>query len=172
LVTAAGGVTGAALLLSTPPGVFSRIVPFLLAAAAVGLIIQPRLTAWRERRNVGQSRFLLPAGLFAVTLYNGYFGAGAGVMTLALLLITVDQHMARANALKNMLVGAASVISAGVFVLFGSVRWAACAPMALGLFVGSTIGPRIARHVPPGAIRWLAALAGLGLAVRLWVVPA
>ena len=59
----------------------------------------------------GSAPALLP-GLLAVSAYNGYFGAGAGVMTLALLLVTTDDHMARANALKNMLIGASSVMAA------------------------------------------------------------
>ncbi len=37
------------------------------------------------------SRFLLPCGLFAASVYDGYWGAGAGVMVLALLLLTIDQ---------------------------------------------------------------------------------
>lgn len=171
LVTAAGGAGGAALLLSTPAGVFDRVVPYLVAAASLGLLAQPRLSAWQERHHVHADRILLPFGLFSVSVYNGYFGAGAGVMTLALLLLAVDQHMARANALKNMLVGAATVASAVTFVLFGSIDWAAAAPLAAGMFAGSTVGPLIARRIPGRLLRWLVALVGLGLAVRLWVAP-
>jgi hypothetical protein len=46
-------------------------------------------------------------------------------MTLSLLLLTVDQHLARANALKNMLIGATLVTSALIFIIFGPVDWAA-----------------------------------------------
>jgi uncharacterized membrane protein YfcA len=35
LLTLVGGATGAGLLLLTPPGVFERIVPFLIAVASV-----------------------------------------------------------------------------------------------------------------------------------------
>ena len=104
-VAAAGGATGAVLLVSTPPGVFARVVPFLLAAAALALLLQPRLSAWLDRRQRRAGALVLAAGLFAVSAYNGYFGAGAGVMLLALMLLTTDQHLARANALKNMLLG-------------------------------------------------------------------
>jgi uncharacterized membrane protein YfcA len=37
--------------------------------------------------------------------------------------------------------------------------------------VGSTIGPRVARRIPAAVLRWLVALVGLGLAVKLWVDP-
>jgi uncharacterized membrane protein YfcA len=105
LLTAAGGAAGAALLLSTPAGVFGRVVPFLLVFASLALLLQPRVSAWQENHLVPGSRFMLPCGLLAVSAYGGYFGAGSGVMVLALLLLTVDRHLARANALKNMLLG-------------------------------------------------------------------
>lgn len=167
-VSAAGGAAGSALLLSTPSQAFTRVVPFLVAAGSVALIAQPRITALRQRRGA-ENRLILPAGLAAVSAYNGYFGAGSGVLTLGLMLLTVDQRLPQANALKNMLIGAASVVSALIFIVLGPIDWAAVLPLAAGLFIGSTIGPRLTRRVPPGVIRWLAALLGLGLAVSLWV---
>jgi len=172
LVAAAGGALGSGLLLSTPAGLFSRVVPYLLVFAATCLLIQPRLSEWQASHHAPANRLLLPFGLFAVSVYNGYFGAGAGIMTLALLLLSVEESVARANALKNMLVGAATVVSAATFVVFGHVDWAAAAPLAAGLFIGSVLGPLVARRVPGNALRWLVALTGFGLAIRLWVAPA
>lgn len=172
---ALGGATGAVLLLSTPPGVFSRIVPFLVAFGALILLLQPRITSWRSRRSQPSRHAghgaVLPAGVTALSVYNGYFGAGSGVMLLALMLITVDPGIARANALKNMLVGAASVIAAALFAIVAPVDWAAVLPLAAGLFLGSTLGPRAARRLPAGVLRWLVALLGLAFAVRLWLSP-
>jgi uncharacterized protein len=171
LVAACGGVLGSALLLSTPAGLFTDVVPYLLVMAAIGLLIQPRLTAWREHRRPGRDHLVLPIGLFAVSTYNGYFGAGAGVMTLALLLLTVDQHVARANALKNVLIGAATVASAATLIGFAKIDWSEAAPLAAGMFLGSTVGPKLARRVPAGVLRWLVAMTGLGLAARLSIAP-
>ena len=93
-------------------------------------------------------------------------------MTLGLVLVTADDHLARANALKNMLIGATSVISAAIFVIFGPVDWAAVVPLGIGMFAGSLIGPRLARHIPARVLRWLVALLGMSLAVKLWIAPA
>jgi len=171
IVSVAGGAAGAALLLSTPAGIFARVVPVLLVLAALSLLAQPRLSAWQAGRLARPERVVLPVGVFATSLYSGYFGAGSGVMTLALVLLAVDQHVARANALKNMLIGVATVVSAAAFVLFGRVVWPAAAALALGAFAGSTIGPVVARSVPGTVLRVLVALTGIGLAVRLWVAP-
>jgi hypothetical protein len=175
-VAVAGGATGAVLLVSTPPGVFGRIVPFLVAFGTLALLFQPQVTAWRSRMSQQSLRTgpsaVLPAGVTALSVYNGYFGAGSGVMLLALLLITVDQEITKANALKNMLVGAASIIAAALFAVVAPVDWAAVVPLAVGLFLGSTIGPQVARRLPATVLRWLVAFLGLAFAVRLWLSPA
>jgi uncharacterized membrane protein YfcA len=172
-VAAAGGATGAVLLVATPPGVFGRIVPFLVAVGALALLFQPQVTAWRSRRTQQSPRAgrraVLPTGVTAVSVYNGYFGAGSGVMLLALLLITVDPEITKANALKNMLIGAASIVAAALFAIAAPVDWAAAAPLAAGLFLGSTIGPQVARRLPATVLRWLVAVLGLAFAARLWV---
>ncbi len=90
-------------------------------------------------------------------------------MILALLLLTVDGRMARANALKNMLLGPATVVSAVAFAAFGPVDWVAVAPLTVGMFAGSTVGPLVARRLPAALLRWLIATIGLGLAVQLWL---
>lgn len=170
-VAAAGGAFGAVLLLSTSAGVFARVVPFLVAAGSLTLLAQPRLAARRQRRQTRHGGLALPAGLVALSLYNGFFGAGSGVMTLALMLVTVDGDLPRANALKNMLIGAATVASAIILAGFGSVDWVAVGPLAAGLFVGATLGPRVARRLPATVLRWAVAVLGLALAVELFVRP-
>jgi uncharacterized membrane protein YfcA len=130
-----------------------------------------RCHANRGRSTAAATGSFFPAGLFSVSVYNGYFGAGAGVMVLVLLLLTADQHIARANALKNMLVGVATVVSAATIFVFGSVDWTAAVPWALGMFVGSTVGASIARQLPSNVLRWLVTRVAIGLAVRLWVAP-
>lgn len=170
-VAAAGGAAGAVFLLSTPSQDFARAVPFLVATGSLALLAQP----WISARVDGRTRYRTPAllaGLLAVSVYNGYFGAGSGVMTLVLLLVTVDRRLVRANALKNMLIGAGSVMSALAFILLGHVDWRAAVPLGAGMLAGSMIGPKVARRVPPGVLRWAAALLGLALAARLWLTQA
>jgi len=129
-LAAAGSAAGAALLLVTPADIFGRVVPFLLAFAALALLLQPQISAWLAGRRVSTSRFLLPGGLVAVSAYDGSGAPGRAVMTLALLMITTGQGLTRSNALKNMLLGVADVACCVVFVLFWPIGWAAAALMA------------------------------------------
>jgi uncharacterized protein len=163
-----GCVAGVALLLTTPPSTFAVVVPYLLVLAAAALVAQPVLV----RRRAHPPAPLVGAAMFAVGVYVGYFGAGSGVMVLALLLVVLDETIATTNAFKNVLLGAADVVAAAAFLLFGPVRVSAAVALGAGLLVGSYLGPSLTRRAPEGPFRWAAAATGVGLAVWLFVHPA
>jgi len=163
-LAALGAAGGALLLLTTPSGLFGHLVPVLLAAGSLALLCQPVLT---RRLHARRGPVLALPVVAAVSVYSGYFGAGAGVLLLATLLVLVDQRLPEANAVKNMLNGAATVAAAAVLVCAGPVVWAAVVPLAAGLFVGATLGPVVVRHLPATVVRVAVAALGLGLAVRL-----
>jgi uncharacterized protein len=169
LLTAAGGAAGASLLLLTPSASFTWIVPFLVVAAAALLLFQPRIYSWRDSRPAGSWHFVVPAGLIVVALYEGYFGAASGVMTLALLMITVETRLPQANAMKNLLLGVADLVAAIGFSVFGPVHWAAALSLGGGFVVGGTIGPSVTRRVRPDLFRIAISIAGFGLGVWLFL---
>jgi uncharacterized membrane protein YfcA len=168
LLAAAGGATGAALLLVTPSEAFERIVPFLVGAGSFALILQPRIRAAAVRTS-SRSGPAAALGLFGVMVYGGYFGAAAGVLVLALLLVTLPVGLLVGNALKNVLLGVANAVAAVGFALFGPVVWAAVLPLAAGVFAGSWTGPVVARRLPAGPLRIGIGSAGIALAVALAV---
>ncbi|CAN5413938.1 sulfite exporter TauE/SafE family protein [soil metagenome] len=170
-VAVTGSLAGAALLLLTPADLFGRIVPFLVAAGAVLLLIQPRITHWNDRRHYRASTATTGAAMGGVTLYNGYFGAGSGVLMIAVLLLTVEPRMLRANALKNVLLVSADILPAVLFVVFGHVVWPAAIALGIGTLAGGLVGPSVARRIPRNALRILIALSGFGLAVWLFLHP-
>lgn len=169
-VAAAGSVLGMALLLLTPDQVFNHVVPYLLLLASLALFCQPRLSRWHES-HASSSGAMLGWGLFAVSLYSGYFGAGSGIMTLALILLTVDPDFPRANALKNMILGVATLVAALGFLVFGPVHVLAALALGLGCVAGSFLGPSVARVIPGDVLRVIAASFGVGLAVWFFVHP-
>jgi len=163
-----GSVAGAGLLLSTPPGVFARVVPFLVATGALVLLLQPRLVTWRGGAvPVGT----LSAFVVVVSVYSGYFGAGSGVMFLAIVLF-YEARVPQANAIKNVVVTVTCAAAALVLVLTGPVPWAAVLPLAGGLLVGGALGPMVVRRLPGRVVRWTGAALGFVLAVYLWLRPA
>ena len=170
-----GGTTGAVLLLLTPSGAFERIVPLLIAAASVAILVQrpaPELAvegAIEHAKHPDRDPWWLPLVVFAICIYGGYFGAAAGVLLLAVYLLTTGEGVPRSNALKNVTLGVANSVAALGYILFASVAWASALPLAIGLFIGGSLGPRIVRRVPQTALRRVIAFAGLGLAIVLGV---
>ncbi|HEY2791662.1 MAG TPA: sulfite exporter TauE/SafE family protein, partial [Micromonosporaceae bacterium] len=73
---ALSGSVGAALLLVTPADVFARVVPALIVLASVLVLAAPRITTALARRERADGRTGLWFGVFAVSIYGGYFGAG------------------------------------------------------------------------------------------------
>jgi uncharacterized membrane protein YfcA len=167
-----GGAAGAALLLVTPAEAFERLVPVLIGAAALAILLQrpPRELAAEGRRAHGpRDPWWLVAATGAVAVYGGYFGAAAGVLLLALVLLGTGEGLPRSNAVKNVVLGSANAVAALGFVLLSPVAWSAALPLALGCLVGGRLGPRVVRRVPQTALRRLIALAGLALAAVLAV---
>ena len=165
-----GTVVGAGLLLLTPPGMFARVVPFLVAGGSLLLAVQPALMKLHERKD-RRGALLRLVSVGAVSVYGGYFGAGSGVMLLAVILVLVDSGIPRANAIKNVLIGVISLVAAAVFITSAPVLWGAVLPLAGGLLIGSALGPLIIRKLAPSLVRWLASAFGFLLAIYLSLRP-
>ncbi len=168
-VTLVGGALGAVLLLLTPSDAFERVVPFLVAIGSLALVCAPRLS--RRRASPTHRPLELGAWLLVMAAYGGYFGAGAGVMTFALMLIMVDQHLPTANALKNVLMGATSIPAGLLLAFLAPIDWTAAIALAVGILAGTRTGPAVARRVPATALRWAVFAFGIGMAICLWVDP-
>ena len=165
-LTVAGGAVGGGLVLVTPSDTFALVVPFLVAAASLVLLRPPAPD--REGRT-GRPTPWTVAGVVGVGVYSGYFGAAAGVVMLALLSRLFAEPLVRVNAVKNVLLGASNVVAAVGFVVFGDVAFGAALPLTAGLLVGNYCGPAIARRLPARVLRVGIALAGLVLAVVLFL---
>lgn len=169
VVAVLGGAVGAGLLLVTEPATFEKIAPWLIAAASVVILLRRRIQPEATRGHGHQAGARVLASVFLVGIYGGYFGAAAGVVLLAVLLAATSDTLARANALKNVVLGIANATAALAFVLLADVEWIAALPLALGLLAGGRLGPVIVRRSDAGVLRTIIGLLGLGLAVKLGV---
>lgn len=167
VVSVLGGVCGAALLLTTPPGVFEAVVPWLIAGASLALLLGPWIRRFSAAHPADRAGVATQAGVFLVGVYSGYFGAAAGVIMLAILTAVSHQSLARVNAAKNLICGASNAVAAVVFAVIGPVHWVAAAALATGSLAGGWMGPWVVRRLPAGPLRTAIALAGLVLAAKL-----
>jgi len=83
-----GGAAGAQLLVVVPPGVFRIVAPVLIALAILLVLAEAwlgrRLAAWRQAASPHGSPTMI-AAVFSTSVYGGYFGAGQGVILLAVM---------------------------------------------------------------------------------------
>jgi uncharacterized membrane protein YfcA len=170
LASVAGGIAGAALLLSLPPSAFKSIVPAFIAVALVLILAQPRLAAWLGHLRRHPSRRAGPAATAGVLLsgvYGGYFGAAQGIMVLSILGLAIDDELQRLNALKVILTGLVNLVAGVVFVIVANVAWAPAGLIAAGSIVGGLLGARYGRRLPPPALRAVIVIVGVIAIVRL-----
>lgn len=153
----AGALAGSVILLRTPESAFDRLVPFLIVFACLVMAFQDQLSAWaRTHRLVAQHDDHVPPTLylsiFVLAIYGAYFGAGLGILTLAVLGILLPDDLQRSNALKGLLSVLINVVAVVYFVAFGPVRWAPAAVMAVAALLGGYLGVGLARRLGK---RWL-----------------
>jgi len=174
-LSALGGGAGGALLLLLPATSFSTVVPFLLLIAAVLSAIQPRVARFVRRKSTAAASDTRPLtvglllGVLATGVYGGYFGAGQGVILLALLGIMWSTEMHRANGAKNVLAGVANVVSAVIFISSGRVDWQVALLVGVGSAVGGLVGSRIGRLLPAAVLRTVVVVVALTAAVILFL---
>jgi uncharacterized protein len=172
LPSLAGGALGSVLLLQTPEEVFAGLAPVLILFATVLFMIQGavsrRLVAKTggavEPGHLSGRRWALAVLLqFGVAVYGGYFGAGIGILMLALLGFLGLHDIHGMNGLKNFFGLCINSVAAAYFILRGAVVW----PMALVIIAGATLGgyagARFARSI--GREKARAAVVVIGLLV-------
>ena len=175
----AGALVGAWLVVVLPPEWFAAVVPWLILVAAVLFALQPQIVglAARLRGASGahagsEARVNLPAACilqFLVAVYGGYFGAGIGILMLAMLGLLGLGDIHRLNAVKNVLGtvvnGVAAIFFAvGSFAGSHAVSWPHAAVMAASAVGGGLAGAFIARRLPARIVRRAVALIAFALA--------
>jgi uncharacterized protein len=167
----AGGVTGAVLLFELPPSAFKAIVPVFIALGVVLVVVQPtvgRYLATRDRGpSVGAPGWAAWFGLFMAGLYGGYFGAGQGLMIIAVLTFAVADSIHRLNALRNVLAGTTNAVAAIAFIVATPIAWGAALLIASGSIIGGWVGVHIGRRLPPGVYRAVIIVVGIAAFVKL-----
>jgi len=169
IVSILGSIVGAKLLLSTPQTTFMRLVPWLLLSATLLFAVGGPLSAWVRRRSelhVHASR----AALVGVTLlqlvvavYIGYFGAGAGILMLALLAVMGLENIHTMNAFKTLLASLANGIAIVTFVHARAVVWPQAIVMTVGAALGGYGGAWYAQKLDQKVVRYLVIVIGIGM---------
>lgn len=170
-----GGVVGGVLLLSAGERLFGQLVPWLILAAAVLIGADPWLKRWVKNRVADGHQptaghlVRTSVAAFVGAVYGGFFGAGLGIILLALYSMVVPDNLIRINALKQ-LTSAVANMSAAVFLVFtGHVVWTAVAVMGVGALVGGILAGRWVRGVDPQVLRGAVVVISIVVAIAYFL---
>jgi uncharacterized protein len=165
-----GAALGASLLLLTPERVFAVLVPLLLGFATLLFAYSERVSAWLKARaanrghdiafNVASLKVLLP-----VSFYGGYFGAGVGIMILAVFSLATGGDYRSANVAKNFVSSLNGLAASVVFATQGAIPWPQTFALMAGTLVGGLAGSHLARVIPRDIVRVL--IVGVGAALTV-----
>jgi uncharacterized membrane protein YfcA len=180
-----GGLGGSILLVTIPASAFQRAAPYLILLACVLLAgenslhehLRPAYVPASVRVDSGRSAPVLSsttwipaavAAVFGASVYGGFFGAGLGIMIMAVLGLFTTESLLQVNALKQALSFLINLVAAGFFVILGHVSWALVPAMAVSGVLGGLLGSRLVRIIKPAQLRWAVIIAGVTVAVALW----
>jgi uncharacterized protein len=175
-----GGIVGAALLLLTSEKRFAELVPWLVLGATILFALQKVVVKWLVRRGAARPSLVdgaplaaptmgLLVGQFLVSIYGGYFGAGAGIVMLAALGFMGLTNIHQMNGLKNWGAVCFTGIAALIFVVMGLVNWPIAAAMAAGSIIGGYGTAGLARRAPQALVRGIVTAIGLGATIWLFI---
>ena len=166
-VSLIGSLGGALLLLHTPARTFERMIPWLLLFATVVFAVSPLITPKQSAREVHSPWQL--ALQFVVSIYGGYFGAGMGILMLAILSFSGLPDMNAMNGVKNLLSIAINGVAVVPFLIAGVIVWPIALLMAVFAMIGGYAGARFFRRVPSNVSRIVVLIIGAGMSAYFFV---
>jgi uncharacterized membrane protein YfcA len=172
-VAAAGGLAGSVLLVLLPNSSFRVAIPYLLLLACGLLAFGDRLKLLLQKGGGEEAASGHPAlllfAIFLGSVYGGFFGAGLGIMLLALLALFRADPLPKLNALKQALSFVTNMVAAAFFAASGRTLWVLVPVMAVGSLAGGAAGGRLVRVVDGALLRRLVVLIGVGVAIYFFV---
>ncbi len=168
-----GGALGAVLLLRTPAKTFEELAPFLVLFATALFALQGALARWggvTQASDPAPGRRAVAWLLqFGVAVYGGYFGAGIGILMLAVLGFLGLSDIHAANGLKNAFALCINGVAAAYFIARHAVDWPAALVLAAGAIAGGYGGARFARSIGREKARAAVVVIGICVAVLLYL---
>ncbi|HET9374389.1 MAG TPA: sulfite exporter TauE/SafE family protein [Chthoniobacterales bacterium] len=143
---------------STPA--FDLLVPWLLLCATLMFAFENHFRRRLGLRLVGASGEIgwnaLGKAAFLqliIGIYGGFYGAGAGILELAVLDMLGLENIHLANALKVILTTAFNTLAVVIFLAVGKIYWTAGLIVGMATIVGGYSGAWIAQRLPQAWVR-------------------
>ena len=141
----------------SPPSCASCPISFCWRRCCSSLASESRNWLETTFKTSKQPRWLVVAASnlfqFLIALYGGFFGAGIGIMMLALLTMLRMEDIHAMNALKTLLNAAINGAAVVTFIVAGAVLWPQALVMLVGAVAGGYGGAYFAQKLDPQIVR-------------------
>jgi uncharacterized membrane protein YfcA len=174
-----GGVAGPAAAASdgtTPAPVAQPIGPPVAAAASTGTTTTPSATVGTSGGfvatlggpgyQVTRFRFGTVGAVFAGVV-SALLGVGGGIVKVPLMNLAMNVPLKVATATSNMMIGITATSSAVIYLLRGEIDPYIAGPVAVGVFVGASVGARVVHRINTRYLRTLFVAVLLVTAVQM-----
>lgn len=178
-VALVGGLLGALTLLRSSQQSFLRLVPYLFLLGSASFALSKPVSRMVRRRAADHAAHpqqrthvaLIPMLLIllVISYYIGYFGAGAGLLTMAALALCGVEHISEMNALKVVMTTVANGVAVITFMADGAVAWHYCWMMMIACAIGGYLGARNARRVNDRVLRPIIIVFGFAVAIYFFL---
>lgn len=161
LISLAGGLTGAWLLLQTPEQLFEQAIPWLLLFATLLFIYGERINSFFARldmkhRHAGViGKWLSILILLSVSTYGGFFNAGLGIVILSYLSLAGYSNINAMNGIKLLISSVVSLIAVVIFMLDDVIAWYEGGVVLLGSLAGGYLAAHYSRKLSQIHVRIL-----------------
>jgi hypothetical protein len=88
-------------------------------------------------------------------LVSALLGVGGGIVKVPVMHLVMGVPLKVATATSNLMIGITATSSAMIYLLRGGIDPYVAGPTALGVFVGASLGSRIAGRIDVRILRWL-----------------
>jgi uncharacterized membrane protein YfcA len=106
-------------------------------------------------------------GATGAGIASALLGVGGGIIKVPLMHLAMGVPLRVATATSNLMVGITAAASSVIYLLRGEIDPYVAGPTAIGVFLGASLGSRLAHRVDLRVLRWLFVIVLLYTAIQM-----
>ncbi len=164
-----GAAGGATLLLVGSAATFRLVVPWLVGAGTLLFASSPLISRRLEHldKEHASRHAAMLVGVFFVSIYGGYFGAGLGILLLAVMAVALPLDIKEIQGLRNAISLVINITAALIFIVHGHLATSDVFALLVGTLIGGYLGALLILRLSPSIIRALVIVIGVVTTVKL-----
>ena len=173
LFTAIGALVGGSIAFLIDERWLSLLFAVLLVYVAASML-RARTSEPSEDGSEGSSYEVrnVPLGAVGATgagVASALLGVGGGIVKVPLMHLVMGIPLRVATATSNLMVGITAAAGASIYLARGEIDPYVAGPTAIGVFVGASLGSRVAHRIDLRILRWLFVVVLLYTAVQMFL---